>query len=511
MMKKGTAWSLFSYLYSMKILLGEQIKKADQTTIEFEPISSIDLMERASQRIAQWIQVHIGNYNSHIVFLIGKGNNGGDGLAVARILSNAGFQCSVRMLYAPEQLSHDCRFNYDRLPANVECCQGIESLEVSEDTILVDAILGTGVRGVLKPELQKIIAYINSLTCKVIALDLPSGMKTEFGNHPAEIVHADMTLTLEFPKLAMLLPEAGECCGHIEVLPINLWRPYIKTAPSQYFFLENHIIKSFKRNRLKFSHKGTYGHALLVCGSHRMMGAAILATRAALRSGCGLVTVHIPDSERLAFWSSTPSAMVSPDENDCFSTLPQDLTKYTTIGIGCGLGQARQTQITIEELFCQFRHPMVIDADALNLIATTPTLKKNIPPHSILTPHPGELKRLVGPWHDEEDKLRLVRDLASQLNSIVILKGAYSIICSEEGQIYFNPTGSPGMAKGGSGDVLTGLLTGLLARGYSPLEASMLGVYIHGRAGEHAAAHLGEECMDSSDLIDFLPIAFAEI
>ncbi len=484
----------------MKILTGKDIKEADRYTIDNEPISSIDLMERASESIAEWI-CHNIDRERHLLFLIGKGNNGGDGLAVARILSQKGYRCSVYLAYRKEQLSEECLTNLKHLPDNVTAGN---INDINSDTIIIDTLLGTGVKGEIKEPLASIIHTVNSLPNNVIAIDLPSGMISEFGNTGQLIIKAGTTLTLQFPKLAMLLPEAGEYCGNIEILPIGLSEEYINNNPTQYHYVTEDLIKIITLKRDKFAHKGTYGHALLICGSRGMAGAAILSTGAALRSGCGLVTLHIPADERMSAQAAYPSAMLSLDKNSCFSELPHDVSKYTSIGIGCGLGLSAQTVEAFGQLLRTTSKPMVIDADALNILSEHTELRKYIPKGSILTPHPGELQRLVGKWNDEEQKIKLVRELASELQSVIIVKGAHTMICLPDGSCYFNSTGNSGMAKGGSGDVLTGYITGLLARGYSTAYAAILGVYRHGQAGDKAALKYGIEGMNSRDMVDEL-------
>lgn len=493
----------------MKILTGKQIKDADLYTIEHEPVSSLELMERASETIAQAICTKIEEDNN-LIFFIGKGNNGGDGLAVARMLANAGFSCSAVLLYPPAELSEECKFNLERLPDTVKV-SNLNNIYIDEQSIIIDAILGSGVKGELNPEIGEVIAAINSCGCKVISIDLPSGMKTEFGNMPDQIAQANITLTLEFPKLAMLLPEAGNCCGDIEILPIELHPDFMEQVETRYHFITPELVSSLKKERPKFSHKGDFGHALLICGSKGMMGASILAASGALRSGCGLVTLHCPEKDTPAIYASVPSAMISTDSDDCFSSLPENLDKYHVCGVGPGLGQEKITVTAIEKLLKVFGKPLVIDADALNIIAANKHLKQFIPAGSILTPHLGELKRLIGEWGSEEDKISRISLFVKETKCTIIVKGSHSMACLPDGSIYFNSTGTPGMAKGGIGDVLTGFLTGLIARGYSSEEASILGVYIHGIAGEKAAEYYGEEGMNSSDITDFIAEALNEI
>ncbi|MDU1890743.1 MAG: NAD(P)H-hydrate dehydratase [Dysgonomonas sp.] len=484
----------------MKILTGSQIKEADIFTIQNEPISSIDLMERASQAISEWICNHVEK-DIPLVFIIGKGNNGGDGLAVARILYHNGYNCSVYQAFDKDQLSEESCFNLERLPQGVRY---LTDINIDEKSIIVDCLLGTGVKGEIKDRIKNIIEKINSLPNKVVSIDLPSGMKSEFGNLNQAIIEADITLTLEFPKLAMLLPEAGNYCGDINVLRIGISKDYICNSQSCYVYVDEYFINNMKLARDKFGHKGIYGHALLICGSKEMIGAAILSTGAALRSGCGLVTAHVPAEERLAVQINYPSAILSLDKSSHFSHLPNQITKYTSIGIGPGLGQNVETVEALRKLMESTDKPMVIDADALNIIASHDRLIRYIPKNSILTPHIGELKRLIGEWKDEEHKLSSVRKLSTDLQSIIIVKGAHTMICCPDGDYYFNSTGNSGMAKGGSGDVLTGYITGLLARGYSSKSAAIMGVYVHGLAGDRVADKYGNEAMNSQDLIDSL-------
>lgn len=494
----------------MKILTGSQIKEADQYTMEHEPISSISLMERASRALADQI-IEIVDKSAPLLLLIGKGNNGGDGLVIARLLALQEYDCSVCMLFSKEQLSEECRVNFERLPDEVEIFSQEDLSNISCDTIIIDALLGSGVRGEVSDPIATFIRRINDLPNKVISIDLPSGMATEWQHQYNIVVKADYTLTIQFPKLGMLLPDAGENCGEMRIVPIGLSQEYINKVETSYFFTDKEVVQSLIEKRKNFAHKNSYGHALLICGSKMMSGAATLATGGALRSGCGLVTTHLSVEARYGVMINYPSAILSLDENDCFSTLPHGLNKYTTIGIGCGLGQDAITIKAIKLLLKTISIPLVLDADALNIISKYKELQDLIPKDSVLTPHVGELRRLIGDWSSEEEKIRLVRQLASRLQSTIIVKGAFTMICFANGDCYFNSTGNAGMAKGGSGDVLTGLLTGLIARGYTPSVASLLAVYLHGLAGDLAASDLGMEAMNSDDIIKYLSQAFKSV
>lgn len=484
----------------MKILTGAQIAAADRYTIEHEPVESIDLMERASETIAQWVCNNIPQ-GTPLCFFTGKGNNGGDALAVARMLHNVGFPCTVYTPFNKKALSAECRFNLERLPRGVKV-RGVEKIVIPENAVVIDGLLGSGIKGEAAEPVAGLIDLINKLDCPVISIDIPSGMSTEYGNKGRRTVKATTTLTLEFPKLSLLLPEAGESAGEVVVLPIELDARFMEDSDSPYYYMTGADIEALWLPRAKFGHKGNFGHALLVCGSEEMPGAAVLAAGGALRSGCALVTVHLPREERFVIHATNPSALVNGDPKAFFSQLPEDMDKYDAVGVGCGIGQHIVTVAALEKLLLTGKR-LVIDADALNIVAASPRLQRLIPPGSILTPHPGELKRLVGEWADDHERIRKTVALSSRLQCTVVVKGAHTMICTA-GRIVFNSTGNPGMAKGGSGDVLAGYITGLLARGYGSHEAAILGVYIHGEAGDKAAEYFGQEGMNASDIIDCL-------
>ncbi len=490
----------------MKILTDRQIREADLATIEREPVAPLDLMERASEEIARWIGENV-EPEHRLVFCCGKGNNGGDGLAVARMLHNAGFECVIFFGADYNDVSPEMHANFERLPKGIDVYDiTAEQPEIEPDAVVIDALLGTGVNGGAREPLHSIILWINSLPNRVISIDVPSGMSTEWGNAGKTIVRAETTLTLEFPKLALLLPEAGECAGNVVVLPIGLDEKFIAETESPYYYITEEYVNGLRKPRAKFSHKGLYGHTLLVCGSQPIMGAAILATGGALRSGCGLVTVHIPKAERFALQANWPSAMLSFDEADCFSELPANPERFSAICAGPGLGQDEKTVDALGNLLAEAyakKIHMLLDADALNIIAANPRLRKLIPAGSVLTPHPGELRRLVGEWADDCEKISKAQELARETSGVVVVKGACSTVCTPDGHVFLNSTGSAGMAKGGSGDVLAGYIAGLMARGYSAEESAVTGVYTHGKAGEKAAEYYGAEAMNSADLTEF--------
>lgn len=493
----------------MKIITGSRIAELDKATAAAEGIASAELMERAAELVARWACIDMRE-DEEITVVAGRGNNGGDGLAAARILRNAGRKVSVAMPLGRDGLSPDCALNLERLPDEIPLYATVAEAVAGPDCVIFDALLGTGLYGALRPEAASVIREIDSLPNRKVSIDLPSGMPAEFGDSSA-IVHADITLAIGFPKLATLLPGTGDYCGKIEIIPLEFDAGTIDRDDSPYFYITADDVRRMLLPRGKFGHKNDFGHALLAAGSQGMGGAAVLAAGGALRSGCGLVTVHLPESERTALTANWPSALTSADPAGFFSAVPKDLKIYTAVGAGPGLGRANATVLALEELLMYCRDngiPAVLDADALNILADNPHLEEFIPPDSVLTPHPGELRRLVGEWSDELRKLELTASLARKLDSTVVVKGACTMTCIRGERFVFNSTGNPGMAKGGSGDVLTGLLAGLVARGYEPGTAAVLGVYLHGDAGDRAAAEFGEEAMNSADITDYLPDAF---
>ena len=488
----------------MKIFTGKQLSEWDRYTIRHEPIASIDLMERAAGRLADALQRRVP-LCSRLTFFVGKGNNGGDGLAMARILSNKGFVCRVALLF-PDSLNDNCTVNLSRLPDSVSVTHDPYCID-SPDDIVVDTILGSGFVGEASGKVLEVIHYINSLPNYTVSIDLPSAMNAEFGNKYADIVHADLTLTIECPKLAFMLPEAGNACGDVECVGIGLNDNFRHTAETPFNYSDRDFIDSLlTKKRDKFSHKGNYGHTLLICGSEGMAGAAFLATGAALRSGCGYVTAMLPQEYIPALAAAYPSALTIGEDSDHFDKLPVNIDKYTSLAVGCGLGQHSRTIRVFEQLLDVYRRPMVIDADAINIISSNTALLGRIPNNSILTPHIGEFRRLVGQWADEREKIAKARELAEAYSVVVVLKGAYTMVCLPDGSVWFNSTGNAFMAKAGSGDVLTGLLAGLLARGYTPADAARIGVYYHGLAGEAATDAISGESFCSDDIIRFIRI-----
>lgn len=499
----------------MKIFPTLSVKKLDAYTIEHEPVAEIDLMERASEALAQEICSRFSPEVPFVVFA-GPGNNGGDALAVSRLMAEQGYRLSVYLFNTKGTLSPCCQTNRNRLPVG----SGIDYHEVTnqfvppvltKEHVVIDGLFGSGLNKPLSGGFAAVVRYINASPAYVIAIDIPSGLMGEDNSYNVmqQVVTAHLTLTLQFPKLAFLLPENAAKVGEWKVLDIGLHPEGVELTPTPYAMTERDDIKTFLTPRNRFAHKGDFGRALLVAGQLGMAGASILAARACLRSGVGLLTVHVPQCNNPMVQSSVPEAMTQVDIHpDFFSEAP--LTDpYQAVGIGPGLGKHVETRAALLELIDYCQTPMVIDADALNILGEERDYLYRLPIGSILTPHPGEMDRLVGRSESSYQRLQKARELAREAQVCIVLKGAYTAVIDTNGQCWFNPTGNPGMATGGSGDVLTGILTALLAQGIKSVDAARLGVYIHGLAGDLAATKLGEISLTAHDIINYLPAAFS--
>ncbi len=501
----------------MKILPVDKIREADAYTIANEPIADIDLMERAAGQLFRWIKRRVDKSHRFFVFA-GLGNNGGDGLAVSRLLTEAGYDVSVYVVRFSDKNSDSFQINYDRfLEFGNNKLHDLKKdgplPEMDEDDIVVDALFGSGLTRPVKGFPGEVIHQINSSPALKIAIDVPSGLFVDACSTASDgkIVRADHTLTFQFPKLAFLMPENDAFAGSWHVLDIGLHEQFIHDVKVNNFYVLRQDAAHILQPRKKFSHKGTFGHALLIAGSYGKMGAAVLAAHAALRSGVGLLHVHIPKAGYAIMQTALPEAMLSIDRYDnYFSDIPE-LSMYNAIGIGPGLGMQHQSQMALKLLIQQFKGPMVFDADALNILAKNKTWLAFLPSYSILTPHPKEFERLAGKWDDDFERLKKQREFAEKYQVVVVLKGANTSICTPKGDCYFNSTGNPGMATAGSGDVLTGMLTSLLAQGYVSVEAAVLGVYLHGLAGDIAVKKRSQEAMIAGDIIASLGKAFKKL
>lgn len=484
----------------MKILNTDQVRLLDQYTIEQEPIASIDLMERASITFVEWFTA-IFDAELSILICCGPGNNGGDGLAVARLLHEKGYIVSVVLLEDGQNTSKDFKVNLGRLPIPYQHFRG----QLQSSDIIIDAIFGSGLSRTAEGKFAEAIEAINGADALRVAIDVPSGLFTDQHTPGDKIVRADFTACFQLPKLAFMFPETYQYVGGWEVLDIGLSEQFIDESNTDYFFTIQGDVEQIIKQTQKFDHKGNNGHALLMAGSYGKMGAAVLAASAAIRSGVGLLTMHIPKHGNDLLQMVVPEAMTKPDNNELIISHCPDIEKYHSVGIGPGIGKDKATVQAFHELLSKASRPLVIDADAINILAESREFLQLLPENSILTPHPKEFQRLVNVrFKNDFKRLEQLKNLSIALKCIIVLKGAHSAIALPDGSIYFNSTGNPGMAKAGSGDVLTGVITSLLAQQYEPNEAAILGVYLHGLAGDISAQQFGEISMSAGDIVDSL-------
>ncbi len=500
----------------MKVLNVDNIRKGDQYTIEHEPISSINLMERAATNCVQWICENYTN-NTPVSIFSGIGNNGGDGLAIARLLSQKSYNIQVYIIEYSKKYSSDFKQNLQRLKKTAVPIQILHeedySFNIPPNSLTIDAIFGSGLSRPISGFAAKIINTLNESMAEIISIDIASGLfadKLSLEKSPS-IVKCKHTLSLAFPKLAFFLAENEAYVGQWHSIEIGIDHGYIQSVEATAYYLEEGDIKLLLKSRSKFSHKGNYGHALLVAGSSGKMGAAILSAKAALRSGLGLLTTHIPSSAVSILQTAVPESMLSIDSNAEYLSEIKDNSIYNAIGIGPGLGTTKSTQLAFKLLIQNTKNPMVIDADAINILSENKTWLAFLPKGSILTPHPKEFERLTGKSNNSLDRIEKQQNISVKYGVYIVLKGANTTISTPDGKLYINSTGNPGMATAGSGDSLTGILLALLAQSYGPESACILGVFIHGLAGDIAALKKGFEALIASDIIDNLPNAFIKI
>ena len=500
----------------MKIFTSTQIKELDKYTIENEPIKSIDLMERAAKALTIAI-VDECTTASPIVVFAGPGNNGGDALAVSRMLADRGYSVSAYLFNINNKLSEDCMENKQRamdckrLKSFTEVTREFDPPELTSNTVVIDGLFGTGLVKPLEGGFPSLVKYINQSPCRVISIDMPSGLMAESNtyNIHSNIIHADVTLTLQMKKLAFLFSDIQQYIGRLKVLDIRLSKEYMEKTNSSYTMLEAKDLRPMLLPRNDFAHKGSMGHALLIAGSYGMAGAAVLAARACMRSGAGKLTIHTPKKNCDIMQVAVPEALLQIDYEEAFFSDAVPTEAFDALGIGPGLGQVENTAIALSAQLRRTQAPIVADADALNILGSHKTWMSQIPKGIILTPHPKEFDRLCDTRSsDDYERLMKAVDMAVRLQVFIILKGHYSALCLPDGKVVFNSTGNSGMATAGTGDVLTGIITGLLARGYHQREACQLGMYLHGLAGDLAAQDKGKESLVASDLIDYLPKAF---
>lgn len=500
----------------MKLFTTEQIRAWDQYTIQHEPVASVDLMERAGVAITEEILIQYPFQEQFAVFF-GPGNNGGDGLVIARLLHERNKKVEVWLVNPKDTFSPDAQTNLNRLPDEIKrhSFSIQQEIQLPNTCCIIDAIFGSGIRQEPEGLFAACIQQLNKLPNLKIAIDIPSGLSGEDNSHlknnPA-VVHAHHTMAIQQPRLSFFMAENEQFIGNWSVVDIGLHHTYYQENTTPYTLCDDVFISGIHKARHRFSHKGTYGHALLAAGSLGKTGAAVLSSRACLRSGTGLLSVYIPRHSNPILQTAVPEAMTILSEHaEHLDERIQNTEKYAAIGIGPGIGMHADTVSVMKQLIHEYNYPIVFDADALNILAEHKTWLEFLPQGSILTPHPGEFDRLFGKHTQGYDRLLTQTAMSKRYGLYIVLKGAYTSVSTPAGNVYFNPTGNPGMATGGSGDVLTGILTGLLAQGYTPLEACLLGVYVHGLAGDISLEHQSPESLIASDIIEHLGLAFQQL
>lgn len=501
----------------MKLLTSSGIREWDQYTIQQRSIKSIELMDHAAGVFCDWLMSTGPDREKRLIVLAGPSNNGGDGLAVSRLIGHKFRQCIVFRIFQDESsCSNDHLGQLELLNSNDHCAElheihpGESFPDIHQDDIVIDGIFGSGLSRPMEGWWAALIEHINVIGAQVFAIDIPSGLPAD-GPALGPVLKAYKTLSFEIPKLSFFMPENDDYPGKWEARSIGLSPDFPSLDHGPFRLIDREEVQKVIRPRKHFSHKGSYGHLLLICGSSGKMGAAILAARASLRSGAGLVTVCIPSRGEVIMQTAVPEAMVIVDPHDYHWSTPIKDLKFTVMGIGCGIGTPELTQKALLKQIEETNSPIVLDADALNILSQTVTPLEKLPRGSVITPHPGEFKRLFGEFENSLKRWDHMIELSCNTGITIVLKGANTAISTPGGKLWINSSGNPGMATAGSGDVLTGLITGLMAQGYTGEESAKLGVYWHGLAGDLAAGELGYEALTASDLIDHLGMAFVHI
>lgn len=501
----------------MKIFSKEQIYKGDKLTAERQQISSTDLMERAGTQIFNWLHLRMQGAQVPIHIFCGIGNNGGDGLVIARHLITHGYNVKTYVVNYSDKRSKDFLINYDRIK-NVTKAWPIllkseeDFPEIQPEDIIVDGVFGIGLNRPIDNWVKALFVHFRKTKAFTLSIDIPSGL---FTDKPVEdendVVWAGFTLSFTSPKLVFFLPETAKYTVQWEVLDIGLDQEFLFATQTDAELIGKHEVLPNYIPRDKFAHKGQFGHALVIGGSYGKIGAVTLASRAALSAGAGLVSAFTPKCGYVPLQASFPEAMVITDSHvEKITNIEFDI-EPSVIAFGVGVGQDDETSAAFERFLKQNKLPLVIDADGLNILSKKKELLKLLPETpAVLTPHPKELEGLIGKWTDDFDKLKKVKAFSKKHNVIVVVKGAHTITVFDE-KLYVNSTGNPGLATAGSGDVLTGIITGLISQGYHPVVASIFGVYLHGRSADIAVEDFGYQSLIASHVIDYLGEAFIDL
>lgn len=502
----------------MKIFPSSSISEIDRATCEAQGIDSIELMERAASAVCCEIVARF-NPNQRIIVMAGPGNNGGDALAVGRMLYEQGYRkLEIFLFNVTGKLSHDCTEERNRLIS----MEGIDFTEVkhdfqppylAEDDLVIDGLFGSGIKGPLRMGFLNLVRFINESGAYVISIDVPSGLGGEWNDNISrrDMVHANLTLTFQFPRLSFFFEENEEVLGERKILDIDLSEEKMKEIPSDFILVEDRDVRPLLKPRGNFSNKRDFGSALLFSGSIGMAGASVLAARGCMRSGAGLCTVHGPKISLPVVQTAIPEAMFEPDRNEHFISDMSVFHPHQGVAVGPGIGVNEITMDALESLLKKYNNPLLIDADALNCMARRPHLLSLLPTNSIITPHIGEFDRLFGEHGNNEERLRKAIDMSKYYNIIIVLKGHYTATVRPTGRVFFNSTGNPGMATAGAGDVLTGVILSFMAQGLRPEQAASVGAFVHGLAGDLAVEKTGYYGLMASDIADHCGIAINTI
>lgn len=500
----------------MKILSKEQIYKGDIVSAQKQNITSTELMERAGTQIFNWLHIRMQGAQVPIRIFCGIGNNGGDGLVIARHLINHGYNVFTYVVNFSDNRSKDFLINYDRIktvttnwPILLTCEE--EFPEIDKDDIIVDAVFGIGLNRAAVDWVKNLFIHFKNSKAFTLSVDMPSGLYADKTPEDENgVVWANHTLSFATPKLVFFLPDTAKYTQQWELIDIGFDLEYIQSLDTEAELIGKYEVLPMYKPREKFSHKGTFGHSLIIGGSYGKLGAVVLASKAALAAGAGLVTSYIPKCGYQVLQSSFPEAMVISDKDENEIADINFKIDPTVIGIGVGIGTSTATKEAFEAFLKSNKSPLVIDADGLNILASKRSMLKLLPEYTVLTPHPKELERLIGKWKDDFEKLKKVKSFCKKYKLIVVVKGANTITVFPD-KIYVNSTGNPGLATAGSGDVLTGIITGLISQGYDPLSATIFGVYIHGRAADIAVEDYGYQSLIASHITNYLGEAYLDL
>ena len=497
----------------LPLLTAQHIREADAYTIANEPIASVDLMERASVAFVNKFVQHFPKKDVAISVYCGTGNNGGDGLAIARLLHEQQYKVSVKIAYYSDKESADFNMNLKRLQktgVSISILKSKENIPAETSPIIIDALLGSGLNKPLTGDYKKLVEHLNNLQKTVVAVDVPTGFFTDGEIKPdAVALKADLVITFQQPKINFLLPESAQVMKNWETVSIGLDEKFIQSINSPYQLVEDADIKQLLKPRQKFTHKGTYGHALIVAGQDKTMGAALLSASACAYAGAGLTTACVPENGLTALNTYMPELMAIVRKKGKLPKIEWD--QYSAIAMGPGLGKNADALDLLKNILANYKKPIVVDADGLNLFATNKSLLKKLPAGSILTPHMKEFDRLFGENANWWQRLQTARQKAKEFDIYIVLKNDYTITATPDGKLYFNCTGNPAMATGGMGDVLTGIITSLLAQKHSSQDACLAGIYLHGKAGDDLAMPDKLNVVLPSQIIDHLPAVMANL